>query len=77
MAAYGIGFENAGRQLSLDSFYFRPVIDRDSFNRMNAFQKDYIQAKTGRIIIRNLDIEKLLADTSFHASAIEVKNPEL
>ena len=77
MAAYGIGYENAGRQLSLDSFYYRPVMDRDSFNRMNLFQKDYIQAKTGRIIIRNLDIEKLLADTSFYASAIEVNNPDL
>lgn len=77
MAAFGIGFENAGRQLSLDSFYFRPVIDRDSFNRMHAFQKDYIQAKSGRIIIRELDIEKLLADTNFRASAIEIRNPEL
>jgi hypothetical protein len=77
MAAFGIGFENAGRQLSVDSFYYRPVIDRDSFNRMNKFQKDYIQAKTGRIIIRELDIEKLLADTSFRASAIEINDPDI
>jgi hypothetical protein len=77
MAAFGIGFENKGRQLSLDSFYYHPVMDRDSFNRMHAFQKDYIQAKTGRIIIRELDIEKLLADTSFRASAIEIKNPDI
>ncbi len=77
MAAFGIGFENAGRQLSLDSFYYRPLIDRDSFNRMNKFQKDYIQAKTGRIIIRELDIEKLLADTSFRASAIEINDPDV
>ena len=77
MAAYDIGFENAGRQLSLDSFYYRPVMDRDSFNRMNQFQKDYIQAKTGRIIIRNLDIEELLADTIFRASAIEINRPDL
>jgi hypothetical protein len=77
MAAFGIGFENAGRQLSLDSFYYRPVIDRDSFNRMQQFQKDYIQAKTGSIIIRNLDIEKLLVDSSFYASVIEVNGPDL
>jgi hypothetical protein len=77
IAAYGIGFENAGRQLSIDSFYYRPVMDRDSFTRMQQFQKDYIQAKTGSIVIRNLDIEKLLADTSFYASAIEINDPDL
>jgi hypothetical protein len=75
--AYGIGFENAGKVVTVDSFRFRPSMDRDSFNRMQAYQKDYLTLKTGKITFRNVDIERLLADSTLTVSHINVQDPVL
>jgi hypothetical protein len=77
MAAYGIRFENRDHLLALDSFRYRPAMDADSFNRMQPWQKDYLQASTGALAIRGIDIEKLVADTVFSAEKMTVDRPVL
>ncbi len=75
IAAYGIRYENHDHLLALDSFHYRPAMDRDSFNRMQTFQKDYMQTRTGQVAIRGIDIEKLISDSIFHAEKILVSRP--
>jgi hypothetical protein len=75
--AYGIGYVNGGKVVTLDSFIFRPSIDRDSFNSTLKFQKDYIQVYTKKIRIRDLDIEKIATDSSYDINYIEVDEPDL
>lgn len=73
--AYGIAYRNGGKIVTVDSFRFHPVIDRDSFNRANTYQKDYMELRTKKLAIRNLDIEKMGIDSSFHIDYIEVSEP--
>jgi hypothetical protein len=73
--AYGIAYRNGGKMVTVDSFRFQPVIDRDSFNRTNTYQKDYMELRTKKIAIRNLDIEKIGIDSSFHIDYVEVSEP--
>jgi hypothetical protein len=72
---YGISYRNGGRLVSIDSFRFQPVMDRDSFNRMQTYQKDYMELHTKKISIRNFDIERLGNDSSIHIDHIEISNP--
>ena len=73
MAAYGIRYENRDHSLALDSFHFRPAMDPDSFNRMQTWQKDYMQARTGAVTIRGIDIERLIKDSILHVEKITVQ----
>lgn len=75
--AYGIGYINGGKIVTIDSFRFNPAIDRDSFNRTLKFQKDYMQIKTKKIRIRNFDIEKIATDSSYEIDYVEVDEPDL
>ncbi|HLO80667.1 MAG TPA: DUF748 domain-containing protein [Chitinophagaceae bacterium] len=75
--AYGIGYLNGGKQVTVDSFRFHPAIDKDSFNRTLKFQKDYIQVHTKKIRIRDFDIEKIATDSSYTINYVEVDEPDL
>jgi Domain of Unknown Function (DUF748) len=75
--AYGIGYVNGGKVVTVDSFRLKPAIDRDSFNRTLKFQKDYIQVHTKKIRIRDFDIEKIATDSSYNINYIEVDEPDL
>jgi hypothetical protein len=75
--AYGIGYVNGGKVVTIDSFRLKPAIDRDSFNRTLKFQKDYIQVHTKKIRIRDFDIEKIATDSSYDINYIEVDEPDL
>jgi len=75
--AYGIGYLNGGKIVTIDSFKFKPALDRDSFNSRLKFQKDHIQVSTKKISIRNFDIEKIASDSSYEVEYIEVNQPNL
>ena len=77
MAVFGLQYNNGGHVLSLDSFRYKPAVDRETFNRGIPHEKDYIQTKTGKITLSGIDIEKLIADSSFSASKIEIDSPWL
>lgn len=75
--AYGIGYQNGGKIVTIDSFRFKPTLDRDSFSRTLTFQKDHIQVNTKKISIRNFDIEKIATDSSYEIEYVEVDQPNL
>ena len=77
MALFGLQYTNDGHILSLDSFSYRPAIDKETFNMGLEREKDYIQSRTGPVRISNIDIEKLIADSTFSAGKIELEHPWL
>ncbi|MEY4629610.1 MAG: hypothetical protein RLZZ595_1936 [Bacteroidota bacterium] len=77
LLAHGIGYSNGGKTVSIDSFSYTPKKDRESFMKMNTYQKDHMQFKTGKISIRNLDIERLATDSNLQLNYIIVENPIL
>lgn len=72
---WGLSARNGGSLISLDSISFLPAIDRDSFNRVQKYQSDYMQFKAGKLTVRNLDLDRLGKDSVYHVQAIVVEHP--
>ncbi len=75
--ANGIGYSNGGKTVSIDSFSYKPTKNREEFMKMNAYQKDHMEFKTGKISIRNFDIERLATDSNLQLNYIIIENPVL
>ena len=73
--ANGIGYSNGGKTVSIDSFSYKPTKNREEFMKMNVYQKDHMELKTGKISIRNFDIERLATDSNLQLNYIVVENP--
>lgn len=69
---YNAGYNKATKYFFADSFLYRPVMDREAFVTAHPYQADYIQLKTGEIIIGPLDIDKYISDTVLNAGTIKV-----
>lgn len=75
--AFGIGYRNGGRIVTVDSFQYLPTIDRETFMKNNIYQKDHMQFSSGKITIRNFDIERIATDSNLQLNYIVVENPVL
>ena len=73
--ANGIGYSNGGKTVSIDSFSYKPTKNREEFMKMNVYQKDHMELKTGKVSIRNFDIERLATDSNLQLNYIVVENP--
>lgn len=69
---YNAGFNRNNRMFSLDSFTFNPVLPKDSFLAKLTYQKDYIKAGTGAVIIGPVDIDKYTKDSVLNIGKIRV-----
>ncbi len=75
--AFGIGYRNGGRIVTIDSFQYLPAIDRETFMKNNVYQIDHMQFSTGKITIRNFDIERIATDSNLQLNYIVVEKPVL
>ena len=75
--ANGIGYSNGGKTVSIDSFSYIPTKDREEYMKLNVYQKDYMKFKTGKISIRNFDIERLATDSNLQFNYIIINQPKL
>jgi hypothetical protein len=75
--AFGIGYRNGGRIVSIDSFHYLPSKDRESFMKENVYQKDHMQFSTGKITIRDFDIERIATDSNLQLNYVTIEKPVL
>ena len=75
--AFGIGYRNGGRIVTIDSFQYLPTIDRETFMKNNVYQKDHMQFSSGKITVRNFDIERLATDSNLQLNYVVVEKPVL
>lgn len=75
--AFGIGYRNGGRIVTIDSFQYAPTIDRETFMKNNIYQKDHMQFSTGKITIRNFDIERIATDSNLQLNYVVLEKPVL
>jgi hypothetical protein len=71
---YNISFDKNTRDLSLDSFSYRPVQSQADFIKTHPYQIDYAIVKTGAVKIRGMDMERFLKDTILDLRSISVDN---
>lgn len=72
-----LSYHHAQRLLSVDSFNYRPVADRDAWVASKPFQGDYIQLQTGRIDFHQPDLRSLLQDSIVYIPAVAIQEPAI
>ncbi len=71
----GLRYHQQQQLLQVDSFAYRPVLERDAWVAAQPWQTDYIQLNTGRIDLHRLDLHRLLNDSLVHISMVKVQSP--
>lgn len=74
---HNLSYSNKLRELSLDSFSYTPVASRDEFIAAHPYQTDYIQARTGRIQIKNIDHRLYFSDSTLDIHSILIQDPSI
>ncbi len=74
MRVRGLQLSGGAGSLVLDSLSIIPLIDRDSFNRLQTYQTDYISLKTGRISASGIEPDSVLhiRNLNLHQPILEV-----
>lgn len=70
-----LSYHHQQRLLSVDSFTYTPVLDRDAYIAAHPYQTDYIQIQTGKISIHNPDLHGYFKDTLAHITAVQINEP--
>lgn len=63
--------------LSVDSFSYTPVQDRDTYIATHPYQTDYIQLQTGKITIHHPNLHGYFKDTLAHIATVHVHQPTI
>lgn len=71
---YNAGFNRLSRMFTLDSIRYSPTLSRDSFMVRQTRQIDYLNARSGAIIIGPLDIERYAKDSTVHAGRVVIQD---
>ncbi|MGQ0739164.1 MAG: hypothetical protein ACT4OJ_08915, partial [Bacteroidota bacterium] len=71
---YNAGFDRNSNSFSLDSFSFRPVLEKDSFLISKQYQTDYIRAGTGAVRIAPVDLDALIRDSTLNIKKVLVND---
>lgn len=74
---YNLSLLKSENNLSFDSIVFSPVDDRDFFMKTKEFQTTYIQLRTGKINVKDIDFEQLLKDTVIASKKVIVNDLHL
>jgi len=70
-----LSFSKPGQSLSVDSFSFHPVKNRDEFVSASKWQTDYITLKTGKVLVSKFDLDQYLEDSVFRSGNITIDQP--
>ncbi len=71
---HNLNYDRVSKILSLDSFAYRPTMDRDSFIATHKYQSDYIALRTGMVNAGPFEIDRYLTDTVINAGTVGVNN---
>ncbi|MBO9561556.1 MAG: hypothetical protein J7621_02235 [Niastella sp.] len=70
-----LSYQHQQRTLTVDSFTYTPVQERDAYVAAHPYQTDYIQLSTGRISMHNPDLHGYFRDTLAHVATMHIENP--
>jgi hypothetical protein len=70
-----LSYQHQQRTLTVDSFAYTPVQERDAYVAAHPYQTDYIQLHTGKISMHNPDLHGYFRDTLAHVATMHIENP--
>ncbi|HET6995577.1 MAG TPA: hypothetical protein VFI06_11380, partial [Chitinophagaceae bacterium] len=69
-----LSYDKTSKILSLDSFGYHPIAERDSFIANHQYQVDYSTVRTGQISAGPFDIDRYLTDTVIDAGTVNMSD---
>jgi hypothetical protein len=63
--------------LSIDSFAYTPVQDRNTYIATHPYQTDYIQLQTGKITVQHPNLPGYFKDTLAHIATVHIHQPTI
>lgn len=73
-AWYNMNFDKTTRDLSLDSFSYRPLQTPEEFAKEHPYQTDYAVLNTGKIAVSGVNMEHFLKDTVVDLQSLTVED---
>lgn len=73
-AWYNAGYSRLTQHFSLDSFSYRPSLEKEAFIRTQTFQTDYMTAHTGRVVIGPFDIRRYINDSILELGVVTIRD---
>ena len=70
-----LSYHHPQRLLSVDSFTYTPVMDKEAYVAAHPYQTDYIQLRTSRIRMHHPDLHGYFRDTLAHITTLHVEKP--
>ncbi|HSU28999.1 MAG TPA: hypothetical protein VLJ68_11490 [Chitinophagaceae bacterium] len=74
---FNANYDQGSRSLLLDSFHYKPTPSKEAFAASHAYPLDYLNAKTGKISIGPIDLDKYLKDSVLSIGTIRVNDLDL
>jgi hypothetical protein len=74
LAVYNLSFSKATNSLALDSMIFKPVPDREAFMKTQSYQATHIEVHSGKINVKDIDFNLLLADTVISLKKVTISD---
>lgn len=73
----GWNYDHRVNTLTLDSFSFLPLQDKESYNSRRGFQSDYLQLSAPRMVLKGFSPVGLFSDSVFRLNNLYFGNPGL
>ncbi len=74
---HNAGFNRVSKEFSLDSISYQPVMSRDSFMAQQTTQKDYLEAKAGKVVAGPFDLDRYITDSIFSIGRVEINDAQM
>lgn len=71
---FNAAYDKKTKRFSLDSFSYRPALEKDAYLKSQPYQADYITAKTGHVNVGPFDIERYINDTILDIGSVDITN---
>lgn len=72
-----LSYQHRQSLLTVDSFAYTPVQERDAYIAAHPYQTDYLQLRTGRITLHHPDLPGYFKDTLAHLATMHIENPQI
>ena len=67
-----ISFDTENNSMTVDSFFFTPVLERDAYLKKVGYSTDYINVRTGKVNFEGIDVKAFLDNKDVVADKVHV-----
>jgi len=71
---YNANFNRNNNVFNIDSFYYNPALEKDSFFATQSYQTDYMTVKTGAIHVGPVDLDRYISKKTLNIGSVVIND---